>query len=157
MQEMVDREKIYGRYLIISKLAVEGAPGERDNAQRLKLRFERDNPWLFAYHQQKSQPTPSPNQGFNWDNVFNTADRIFSTFRDFTDAAYGMQRARLLADQCIITPVLDNGTVSFTIAIPQEVKNLIDTVLTPEQKDAFMETFLDRVYQITADQIYPEQ
>ena len=154
---MVDnREKIYTRYQAVCRLAQDGAPGERDNAQRLKARLERDNPWLFAYHQHKMQPQPAPKQGFNWDNVFSTADRIFTTFRDFTDSAYGMQRARLLADQCVVTPILDNGSVSFTIAIPREVKNLIDTVLTPEQKDAFMETFLDRIYQITADQIYKE-
>ena len=151
----MDKDKIYQRYIRILNLAERGEEGERINAQKMKARMEQQNPWLMMYHQEQIRPKPQPKQGFDWSNIFNAADQIFNTFRDFSEQTYGMQRARLLADQCILSPQqAPDGSLQVTLVIPNEVRNLLQTVVTEPQKDAFMETIMNRTYSVISDDVY---
>lgn len=152
----MDKEKIYQRYVSVLNLCQQGVDGEKENALRMKTKMERTNPWLIMYHQERTRPQPQPNGrgGFDWGSVFTAADQIFSTIKDFSDAAYGMQRARLLADQCIVHHSDVGGNLQLTITVPSQVRHLLKTVTTEVQKDAFMETLTDRVYNAMLEDIY---
>ena len=160
---MDNREKIYGRYINVLALAVQGVGGEKDNALKMKARMEKQNPWLIQYHedrirmqqqQQYEQSQPSRGGGFDWSSVFTAADQIFKTVKDFSDVAYGMQRARLMADQCVVDYTDDGNQLHLTVTIPRDVRHLLQTVMTEPQKDAFMETLMDRVYNGLTDDVY---
>jgi len=155
---MDNREKIYKRYLNVMALAEQGVAGERDNAIKLKEKMERQNPWLIRYHHemlqaQRRQQQPQK-KGFDWGSVFTAADQIFKTVKDFSDVAYGMQRARLMADQCVVDHTDDGHQVHLTVTIPKDVRHLLQTIMTEPQKDAFMETLMDRVYNGLTDDVY---
>ena len=91
---------------------------------------------------------------FDWGSIFTAADQIFKTVKDFSDVAYGMQRARLMADQCVFHSVDDGNSTHLTLSIPKDVRHLLQTVMTTPQKDAFMETLMDRVYNALEDDVY---
>lgn len=153
---MDDKAKIYDRYLKVLALVHGGVEGEKDAAIRQKEKMEKQNPWLIMHHQEMTRPKQQPRQGssFDWGSVFTAADQIFSTIKDFSDVAYGMQRARLLADQCLITTNETRGSLQVTITIPTEARGLLKRVLTPAQKDAFMETIMQRLYSNLEDDVY---
>ena len=156
---MDNREKIYQRYINIMALCVQGVGGEKDNAIRMKARMEKQNPWLIQFHQdrimaqQRSQQTQNRG-GFDWSSIFTAADQIFKTVKDFSDVAYGMQRSRLLADQCVLHSTDDGQSIHLTLSIPKDVRHLLQTVMTVPQKDAFMETLMERVYNALEDDVY---
>lgn len=159
---MDNREKLYRKYVNVLALSIQGVGGEKDNAIRLKERMEKQNPWLVAYHNdilkaqqvQQQQQYQQKKGGFDWNSVFTAADQIFKTVKDFSDVAYGMQRARLMADQCVVDYADDGSQVHLTVTIPRDVRHLLQTVMTEPQKDAFMETLMDRVYNGLIDDIY---
>ena len=157
---MDNREKIYQRYTNILALCSQGVGGEKDNAIRMKDRMEKQNPWLVQYHHDRMLPqqqayNQQPNRnGFDWSSIFTAADQIFKTVKDFSDVAYGMQRSRLMADQCILHSSDDGQSIHLTLSIPKDVRHLLQTVMSVPQKDAFMETLMDRVYNALEDDIY---
>ena len=156
---MDNREKIYQRYINIMALCAQGVGGEKDNAIRMKERMEKQNPWLIQFHQdrimaqQRAQQTQNRG-GFDWSSIFTAADQIFKTVKDFSDVAYGMQRSRLLADQCVLHSTDDGQSIHLTLSIPKDVRHLLQTVMTVPQKDAFMETLMERVYNALEDDVY---
>jgi hypothetical protein len=153
----VDKDKVYQRYVSVLNLVERGAPGEKENAHKMKSKMEQQNPWLLMYHQESNRQQTQPRQGngFDWGHIFNAADQIFNTFKDFSEQTYGMQRARLLADQCVLSPqTSSDGSLKITIVIPNEVRNLLKTVVTEPQKDAFMETIMNRAYSVISEDVY---
>ena len=162
---MTDNERVYDRYLKVLTMLERGEEGEQLAAINAKKKLEQAHPWVVQYHasqvaQSQAQNWPNSNyrrSGLSWENFFDAADRIFTTFRDFSDAAYGMQRARLLADQCKLQlQGSDSVGLTFTLHIPPSVHTMNQTVLSREQRDAFMETLMDRIYGTLAEQIYTE-
>jgi len=155
---MDNREKVYARYVNILALTIQGVGGEKDNAIRMKERMESQNPWLIQYHYDRIAAQQTVNQtnrgGFDWSSIFTAADQIFKTVKDFSDVAYGMQRARLMADQCVMHSADDGQSIHLTLSIPKDVRHLLQTVMTMPQKDAFMETLMDRVYSSLEQDIY---
>ena len=153
----MDKTKIYERYVRVLTLCEQGVQGEQDNALRMKNKMEQQNPWLYLHHQEQSrvQQSQPQRQMFDWDTVFSAADQIFNTFKDFSEKTYGMQRARLLADQCVLhLQPMPDGSQQMVVVIPAEVRNLLQTVVSEPQKDAFMETMMNRVYSVIAEDVY---
>ena len=158
---MNNKEKIYARYINVITLAQQGVGGERDNAIRMKEKMERQNPWLIHFHNERvaqqqafQQSQNQRGSGFDWSTIFTAADQIFKTVKDFSDVAYGMQRSRLMADQCVLHSADDGQSIHLTLSIPKDVRHLLQTVMTTPQKDAFMETLMDRVYNALEEDVY---
>lgn len=157
---MNNKEKVYARYINVLGLVQQGVGGEKDNAIRMKERMEKQNPWLVQFHhermaqQQQAYQQAQRGNGFDWGSIFTAADQIFKTVKDFSDVAYGMQRSRLMADQCVLHSADDGQSIHLTLSIPKDVRHLLQTVMTVPQKDAFMETLMDRVYNALEEDVY---
>jgi hypothetical protein len=107
-------EAVILRYLKVRALSERGAPGERENAVRIRVKLEAENPGLARaaedYLRRKeremngetSSPHPSdvraersPFVG-NWENIFKFAHAAYSQAAGFADVLAQGQRAREL-------------------------------------------------------------
>ena len=107
-------EEIILKYLKVRALAEQGAPGERQNAQAISARMEREHPTLRVasenylrekereMHTSRGQtPPPRSSNPFagNWENIFQYAHRAFTHASEFVDVFTQSQRAKTLADR----------------------------------------------------------
>jgi hypothetical protein len=88
------------KYLKVRALAEEGAPGERDNAQRIKAKMEADHPGIAqkaeAYRLAEEGIAPPPSTGHpfsrgNWENIFQFAAQATAAAYNFAQSAINAQ------------------------------------------------------------------
>lgn len=103
------------RYLKVRALAEQGSPGEKQNAQGIVARMERDHPTLRVeaeeYLRRKERemhaahgapPPPRASNPFtsgNWENIFQFAHKAFTHASGFVDVFTQTARAKALAER----------------------------------------------------------
>ena len=96
--------------------------------------------------QQHFQQPSQQGGNFNWGAIYEAAGSIVNSIREFSDAAYGMQKARTMAEQCPLQEMETQNGVNITVHVPNNIRQIYNTILTEEQQNAFMDTLTKRMY-----------
>lgn len=84
------------RYRKVKRLALEGSPGERENAQRILEKMELENPWLPMMEANQTPHTTNPFTG-NWEQIFGWAAQAMNKTLDLAQKASNAQHGQYLA------------------------------------------------------------
>ncbi|MEE9365173.1 MAG: hypothetical protein V3W44_00665 [Dehalococcoidales bacterium] len=151
---MTDRNAII-KYLKVKALAEEGAPGERDNAQRIKAKMEADHPGIEqkaeAYRlAQEGVPMPHtaghPFSRGNWENIFQFAAQAAGYAYNFAQSAVDAQFGAELAEEVrVYNRNTRSGRFVITLSLARETYQQAKH-LNPAQREMFrneLHEFLD--------------
>ena len=134
------------KYLKVRALAEEGAPGERDNAQRIKAKMEADHPGLAqkaeAYRLAEEGIAPPPSTGHpfsrgNWENIFQFAAQATAAAYNFAQSAINAQFGADLAEEVrVYNRNTRSGRFVISFSMDRETYHQAQN-LNPSQREMF--------------------
>jgi hypothetical protein len=148
-------ESLLTRFRAVDALAQQGAPGERDNAQRIVERMERDHPNIraFAY-----PPTPPPETtewyesgrartADPWERFRSAASGAWSWASRVAQEVAAASYARDLADNMCELHIkyLPSGKWQLALRMESEEMQAAAVELTPFQKNEFIQHILANI------------
>ena len=140
-------ESLLERFRAVDSLAQRGAPGERDNAQRIVTRMEAENPGIRAEAYPPSAPEwePEPDaQRRPWERWRDVASGAFDWASKVASEVLDAERARALADEMCEIQIKSLASGKWQMALRLDERDLRQAARTlgPMQKIEFVRHIL---------------
>lgn len=130
---MADDNKLFEKYLKVCALSERGEGGEARNALGIKIKMERDNPWLSealaAYRAQEADlpevdADPPPHEGYSvpWEGLFTAAQTVYSRVSDFAETVSHARHGAILARACKAKARMSrSGSLLVGVSVPDHI------------------------------------
>lgn len=141
-------EALLERFRAVDTLAQRGAPGERDNAQRIVAKMEADNPGIrrFAYPPEPTPAEPATRNGRArpWERWRDVASSTFDWVSNVASEVVAAEEARTLADEMCEIQIKSLSSGKWQMALRLDERDLRQAArkLTPLQKIQFVQHIL---------------